>query len=142
VCHNVLNCSFGLYQLHTYYKISLFCTDLVSLFTNIPISEALQDIRTNLALMRCFQIGHLCRLRILWNYYRSVLKPPTSGWKIGFINKRVVWSWEVLFLQLSVTFLWNILKKLALNSVSFKPAMWLRHVDNTFVVWSLGMEKQ
>jgi hypothetical protein len=32
-------------------------------------------------------------------------------------------------------------KELALNSALHKPAMWLRHVDETFVVWSHGMKK-
>jgi hypothetical protein len=35
----------------------------------------------------------------------------------------------------------HLKKKLALDSAQYKPSLWLRYVDDTFVVWPHGLDR-
>jgi hypothetical protein len=47
-------------------------------------------------------------------------------------NKKMEWNGNIFMEQF---------EKLALDAAPYKPLLWLRYVDDTFVVWPHGLEQ-
>jgi hypothetical protein len=110
---------------------TLVSFDIVSLFTNVPIDEALQVIGNKLhnddtlaerSVLQVEDIMELLEVYLRTTYFQvddkffqqSSLSPIVSN----------------IFME--------HLEKLALDLAQHKPSVWLRYVDDTFVVWPHG----
>jgi hypothetical protein len=77
----------------------------------------------------------------LWEPQILLSKPHTSRWKIGFYQQKSGMAMgSSLYPVISNIFMEHF-EQLVLDSVPHKPAMWLRYMGDTFVMWSHGMEK-
>ena len=115
--------------------------DVTSLFTKVPIAEALEvigrrleeqeteDRRTTLTVDSIKQLLHLCLTStyFMWNgrFYEQ-----KEGAAMGNPLSPVVAN---IYMEHFET--------LAIESAKFKPATWLRYVDDTFVIWNEGQDK-
>jgi hypothetical protein len=119
----------------------LISFDVVSLFTNVPISEALPVIRNKLSLddtlpnqssLQNEDIMELLEVCVRTTYFQveDRFYQQKSGMAIESSLSPIVSN---IFMEHS--------EQLALDSVPHKPAMWLRYLDEKFVVWPHGTEK-
>ncbi|XP_046400884.1 uncharacterized protein LOC124167130 [Ischnura elegans] len=106
--------------------------DVESLFTNVPIEESLNIIRelTGCGIPKDFPklVEHCLRNSFfLWNgsYYEQ-----TVGAAMGSPLSPVVAN---LYME--------SFEKTALESYDKRPSLWLRYVDDTFVIWPHGEEE-
>lgn len=60
---------------------------------------------------------------------------------INYINRRKASRWVDPWIQYYSTSLWNISKKIVLDSFPFKPTRWLWYQHDPLVVWSYGISK-
>ena len=115
--------------------------DVTSLFTKVPIAEALEVIgrrleeqeaeerNTTLSVASIKRLLHLCLTStyFMWN---SRFYQQKEGAAMGNPLSPVVAN---IYME--------HFEALAIESARLKPATWLRYVDDTFVVWNEGMDK-
>ena len=120
---------------------TLVSFDVTSLFTKVPIAEALEvigrrleeqeaaDRRTTLSVESVKRLLHLCLTStyFMWNgrFYEQM-----EGAAMGNPLSPVVAN---IYME--------HFEELALESAEFKPATWLRYVNDTFVIWNEGRDK-
>ena len=120
---------------------TLVSFDVTSLFTRVPIAEALEVIgrrleeqeaeerRTTLSVESVKRLLHLCLTStyFMWNgrFYEQ-----KEGAAMGNPLSPVVAN---IYME--------HFEELALESAESKPATWLRYVDDTFVIWNKGRDK-
>jgi hypothetical protein len=113
----------------------------VSLFTNVPVNEALQVIRNKLhnddilaerSVLLVEAIMELLEVCLRTTYFQVDDKffQQKVGMAIGRSLSTIV---SCIFTEHS--------EKLALDSALHKPSLWLRYDDNTNVVWPHGPEQ-
>ena len=119
---------------------TLVSFDVTSLFTKVPIAEALEVIgrrleeqdaaerRTTLSVESVKRLLHLCLTStfFMWNcrFYEQM-----EGAAMGNPLSPVVAN---IYME--------HFEELALESAEFKPATWLRYVNDTFVIWNEGRD--
>ena len=106
----------------------LLSLDLVSLFTMIPIDEAIKVIE-NLTDQEMGGLVSLC-LRSTFFSFQGDLYEQTCGVSMGSPLSPIIAN---LFME---NFEQN-----ALSMAHSKPEWWSRYVDNTFIIWAHGREK-
>ena len=102
--------------------------DVVSLFTMVPINEALLYIRQNFTDDITALFEHcLTTTYFQWNqdFYEQI-----DGVAMGSPLSPVI-----------ANFFMEKFEQQALEATDYKPICWFRYVDDTFVVWSHGEEK-
>jgi len=106
----------------------LISFDIVSLFTKIPLDEAIQVVKevTN---PETTKLTEVC-LRSTFFSYQGEFYEQTSGVAIGSPLSPIVVN---LFME-------NFEKR-ALDSYPLKPTRWKRFIDDTNVLWLHGKEK-
>ena len=102
--------------------------DVVSLFTKVPLNDAMGHIQ------QIFpeDISRLFKHCLTTTYfsYDGKFYEQTEGVAMGSPLSPVV-----------ANFFMEKLEQQALSTASYKPKVWFRYVDDTFVVWSHGPEK-
>ena len=109
--------------------------DVVSLFTKVPTDEALAIVRDKLAadpLLEeriCIPIDNLMEMLtfgVETTYYgmRSVIYQQEEGLDMGSPLSPVLANIYMEYFE-----------EMALGSISLEPSMWLRYVDDTFILW-------
>jgi hypothetical protein len=120
---------------------TLVSFDFVSLFTNVPIDETLQIIENKLrnddtlAEQSILQVEALVELveiclRTAYFHVDNKIFQQKDGMAVG----------NCPFPIISNIFMEHF-EKLALDSAPYKPSLWLRYVDDRFVVWPHGPEQ-
>ena len=108
--------------------------DVTSLFTKVPIAEALEVIGRRLEEQEVEDKGphsllHLCLTStyFVWNgkFYEQKEGAATGNPLTPVVANIYMEHFETL----------------ALESAEFKPATWLRYIDDTFVIWNEGRDK-
>lgn len=104
--------------------------DVVSLFTNIPVDEALQIIRQKYQPEEhIIDLIKHCLKNTYFSYndkrYRQIEGAPMGSPLSPVIANLFMEDIEVR----------------ALESTTLKPKLWLRYVDDTFVIWTHGRNK-
>ena len=114
--------------------------DVVSLFTKVPIAEAIDVIaehlhqdetlgdRTTLSPETICQLMKLC-LTSTYFQFRNCYYEQIEGAAMGSPLSPVVAN---LFME--------TLEEKALSTTTLKPKIWLRYVDDTFVTWPHGQQ--
>ncbi len=112
--------------------------DVVSLFTRVPVDEALDEVaarlsqddtleeRTSLSPSQLCHLTKLC-LKSTYFQFRGEFFEQLEGAAMGSPLSPLIAN---LFME--------SLEKKALESSPQKPKIWLRYVDDTFVVWPHG----
>ena len=112
--------------------------DVVSLFTKVPVAEALEvishrlqedetlDERTSLPPTEICQATEICLRSTYFQFGESFFK-QREGAAMGSPLSPVIAN---IFME--------SLEERALNTALLKPNMWLRYVDDTFVTWAHG----
>ena len=107
--------------------------DIKSLFTNVPVDEALQVIRIGL------EDDDLLVSRTMLSVDSIIelltLRQRISHMKTASTNRQTVRRWVPLFPPSWLTYTWNSLNKKHWNLTYTKPDIWLRYVDDTFILW-------
>ena len=114
--------------------------DVTSLFTKVPIAEALEVIgkqleqeaeerNTTLSVASIKRLLHLC-LTSTYFMWSNRFYQQKEGAAIGNPPSLVVAN---IYME--------HFEALAIESARLKPATWLRNVDDTFVVWNEGRDK-
>lgn len=114
--------------------------DVKSLFTNVPVDEALQvirsrleddvslDSRTTLSVDSIMELQTLC-LKTMYFSYEDSFYQQTDGAAMGSPLTPIVANIYMKFFE-----------QRALELASTKPGIWLRYVDDTFVLWPHGRQ--
>ena len=102
--------------------------DVVSLFTMVPVNQALQYINENFS----NDIATLFRHCLTTTYFQwdKEFYEQTDGVAMGSPLSPVI-----------ANFFMEKFEQQALNLAKKKPSCWFRYVDDTFVVWSHGPEE-
>jgi hypothetical protein len=120
-------------KLHPFNTLVNF--DVVSLFTNVPLDEALQvnrnklqndHIVTECSSMEVGAIMDLLEVCLKTNYFQVDDK--------FFQQKDCMSMGNALFPVVSKICMEHF-EELALGTAAHRPSLWLRYVDDTFVIW-------
>ena len=123
-------------------KDRLVSFDVKSLFTRVPVDEALGVIltelnedddledRTMLTPTEVVRLVEIC-LRSTSFQYNNIYYEQIEGTAMGSPLSPVIANLYMDFFE-----------KLAIDTTPLKPKMWKRYVDNTFVVWEHGLESE
>ena len=120
---------------------TLVSFDVVSLFTRVPIDDALQAISSHLTQddtledRTAIPVPDICRLtelclRSTYFMFDSTFFEQVEGAAMGSPLSPVVAN---LFME--------AFEKRALESAVLRPRLWLRYVDDTFVLWPHSAEE-
>jgi hypothetical protein len=120
---------------------TLVSFDVVSLFTNVPVDEALQVIinklhnddtlveRSALQIEDVMELLEVC-LRTTYFQVDDKFFQQKNGMAMGSSVSPIVSN-----------ICMEHFEKLALGSVEHKPSLWLRYVNDIFVIWPHGPER-
>ena len=106
----------------------LLSLDVVSLFTMIPINEAIKVIE-DLTDQETTELVGLC-LRPTFFIFQGEIYKQKCGVSMGSPLSPIIAN---LFME-------NF-KQNALSTAHSKPEWWLRYVDDTFIIWAHGREE-
>jgi hypothetical protein len=114
---------------------------VVSLFTNMPVDEALQVIRNKLHNDNTLAERSVLQVEAIMELLEVYLRTAYfQGDDKFFLQKDGMVMGSSLSPIVSNIFMENF-EKLALDSAQYKPSLWLRYVDDAFVVWPHGSEQ-
>jgi hypothetical protein len=120
---------------------ALVSFDVVSLFTNVPVDEVLQVISSKLHNDDTLAERPVLLFEAIMELLESCLR--TTYFQVDdrfFQQKDGITMGSSLSPIVSNIFMEHF-EKLALDSAKHKPLLWLRYVDDNFVVWPLGPEQ-
>ncbi len=109
--------------------------DVSSLFTNVPVEEALDIVkdrletdhsihdRTNLSITSLIDLLNMC-LKSTYFLYNNKFYQQSQGAAMGSPLSPIIAN---IFME--------FLEDIALQTANIKPSLWLRYVDDTFTLW-------
>ena len=102
--------------------------DVVSLFTKVPINDTLQHIE------QLFSPD-------ITSLYRQCLSTSYFQWNKEFYEQTDGVAMGSPLSPVVANFFMEKFEKQALDTAKLKPTIWLRYVDDTFVIWSHGKDE-
>jgi hypothetical protein len=112
--------------------------DIVSLFTIVPVNEALHVIKERLKDDTTLEERSALPVESMMELLEVCLK--TTYFQVGdkfYQQKEDMAVGSSLSPTVSSIYM-EFFENLALNSAHYKPSLWLRYVDDTFVIWPHG----
>lgn len=104
--------------------------DVVSLFTKIPITEALELIKSKLNVPADFiTLTEHCLKNTYFQFEGQIYK-QILGAPMGSPLSPVIANIYMMYFEIK-----------ALESAPLKPSLWRRYVDDTFIIWQHGIEE-
>jgi hypothetical protein len=119
----------------------LVSVDVVSLFTAVPIDEALQVIQNKLSLVETLPNRSSLQIEDVIQLLEVCVRATYFQVEDRYYQQKSSMAMGSSLCPVISNMFMEHFEQLALDPVSHKPAMWLRYVDDTFVVWPHGTEK-
>jgi hypothetical protein len=112
------------------YKVSFD----ISLFTNVPVDEALQVIRSKL------HNDDTLLVKIIMEWLEVCLR--TTYFQVNkLFQQKTGMAMASSLLPIVSNIFMEHFEELALESVQYKPSLWLWYIGETFVVWPHGKQQ-
>jgi predicted GIY-YIG superfamily endonuclease len=120
---------------------TLVSFDVVSLFTNVPVDEALQVIRSRLEDDNTLAERSVLEVEAVMELLEVCLRTTYFQVDDGFYQQKEGMAMGNSLSPIVSNIYMEHFEQLALNSAQDKPSLWLRYVDDTFVIWPHGTER-
>jgi hypothetical protein len=117
---------------------TLVSFDVVSLFTNVPVDEALQVIRNKLYNDDTLAELSVLQVEAIMELLEVCLRTTYFQGDDKFFQQKDCMAMGSSLSPIVTNIFMEHFEKLALASAQHKPSVWLRYVDDTFVVWPHG----
>jgi hypothetical protein len=108
--------------------------DVVSLCTNVLVNEALQVIRNKFSLDDTLPNRSSLQTEDIMELLEVCVRTTYFQVEDRFYQQKSVMAMESSLSPINSNIFMKHFEQLALDSTPHKPAMWLRYVDDTFVV--------
>jgi hypothetical protein len=120
---------------------TLVSFDVVSLFTNVPVDEALQVIRDKIHNDNTLAERSVLQVEAIMELLEVCLKPTYFQVDDKFFHHKDGMAMGSSLSPIVSNIFMEHFEELALDSAQYKPSLWLRYVDDTFVVWPHGPQR-
>ncbi|PNF14821.1 hypothetical protein B7P43_G06341, partial [Cryptotermes secundus] len=114
--------------------------DVVSLFTNVPVDEALQVIRSRLSNDNTLAERSVLKVEAIMELLDVCLRTTYFQMDDGFYQQKDGMAMGSSLSPVVSNIYMEHFEQLAIDSAQDKPSLWLRYVDDTFVIWPHGAE--
>jgi hypothetical protein len=114
--------------------------DVVSLFTNVPVDEALQAIRNKLANDNTLAQRSILKVEAIMELPDVCLRTTYFQVDDRFYQQKEGMAMGGSLSPIVSNIYMEHFEKLALDSEQHKPSLWFRYVDDTFVIWPQGAD--
>jgi hypothetical protein len=115
--------------------------DVVSLFTNVPVDEALQVISKELRNNDTLAEPSVLQAEAIMKLLEACLKTTYFQVDDKFFQQKDGMAMGSFLSPIVCNIYMEHFEKLALDSAQHKPSLWLRYIDDTFVVWRHGPDQ-
>jgi hypothetical protein len=105
--------------------------DVVGLFTNFPVNEALQVIRNKLSFDDTFPNWSLLQIQVVMELLKVCVRTTYFQVEDRFYQQKSGMAMGSSLSPIISNIFMKYFEQLALDSPPHKPAMWLRYVDDT-----------
>jgi hypothetical protein len=119
---------------------TLISFDVVSLFTNVPIDEALQVISKELRNYGTLAEPSVLQAEAIMELLEVCLKTTYFQVDDKFFQQKDGIAMGSSLSPVICNICMEHFEKLALDSAQYKPLLWLLYVDDIFVVWLHGLD--
>jgi hypothetical protein len=117
---------------------TLVSYDVVSLFTNVPVEEALQVIRNKLHNVDKLAERSVLQIEAIIELLQVCLRTTYFQLEDKFFQHKDDMAMGSSLSPIVSSIFMEHFQKLALDSAQHKPSLWLRYFDDTFVVLPHG----
>jgi hypothetical protein len=115
--------------------------DVVSLFTNVQVDEALEVIRNKLHNDDTLAEQSLLQVEVFMELLEVCLRITYFQVDNKFFQQKDGMAMGSSLSPIIRNIYMEHFEKLALDPVQHKPSLWLQYVDGIFVVWPHGPER-
>jgi hypothetical protein len=120
---------------------TLVSFDVVSLFTNVPIDEALQIIRSRLYIDNTLVEWSVLQVEAIMELLKFCFRATYFQVDAKFCQQKDGAAMGSCLLPIVSNIYIEHFEKLAFDSAQHKPSLCLQYVDDIFVVWPCGPEQ-
>jgi hypothetical protein len=117
---------------------TLVSFDVVSLFTSVPVEEALQVISGKLQKDETLASRFSLQVDALMELLKVCLKTTYFQVHNRFFQQKDGMAMGNSLSPVVCNVYMEHFEKLALDAAPYKPSLWLQYVDDTFVIWPHG----
>jgi hypothetical protein len=115
--------------------------DVVSLFTNVTVDETLQVIRVRLENDNTLTERSVLKVDAIMELLEVCLRTTYFNVDDGFYQQKAGMAMGSSLSPVVSNIYMEHFEQLALDSAQDEQSLWLRYVDDTFIIWPHGAEK-
>jgi hypothetical protein len=120
---------------------TLISFDVVSIFTNAPIDEALRVIKNKLHNDDALAERSVMQVEAIMELLEVCLRTTYFQLDVKFFQQKDGMATGSSLSSIMSNIFMDHFEKLVLDSAQHKPSLWLRYVENMFLVWPHGSER-
>ena len=123
-------------------KDRLVSFDVKSLFTRVPVDEALGVILTELNKDDDLEDRTMLTLTVVVRLVEISLRSTSFQYNNIYYEQREGTAMGLPLSPVIANLYMEFFEKLGIDTTPLKPKMWKRYIDDTFVVWEHGLESE